>query len=512
MSFNLTQAPWIPVVSHDWQYKEVSLIELFETWGELREIQADNPPTTLAIYRLLLAILHRTHTGPRDEEHWEEIQDDDGKAAIVYLQKWHDRFDLLHPDRPFMQDIGLTSEMAGEIYQSYALHGNNTSTVFCHEHQWSGDTLAISAAARLVLRLHLFDVGGRKTGSAISAGVIPTMDAANVLVRGKTLQETLLLNLMQYDGEEKPCIVRGEDLPTWEREPKPANERIPAGYIDYLTYEWRRVRLFVEGDQAVRVAVHAGDRLPKTISPSGYECGIAYTKSLKKPGEIYTVRLNLSRSLWRDSAAFLQSSDAGNCPRIIGWMAELHHEKLIDNYINLQVLGLTVDNAKPLGWTSEQLSAPIAYFKEKPLWQKLVDALRVTEDHQQVFRSFKSSPYHALAEALKNNDAGSFAKSLDGESRYWATLDRAFQPFLNQLAENKTVDGDGTSYGRQAIPEWEKTVQDAARKAFTESIASIRNYEARAKALRSLNSQLAKLRGDKKDEKSSKGKKSTEKS
>lgn len=491
MTFDLTQEPWIPVITLDFQPREVSLIELFQTWGELREIQADNPPTTLALYRFLLAFLHHVYQGPKNENHWEEIQADNGQKAISYLKEKQDLFDLLHPDRPFLQDPTITPDQAGEIYQAYVLHGNNTSTVFCHEHQWSGNTLSLAAAARLVLRLHLFDVGGRKTGSAISAGVIPTMDAANVLVRGKTLQETLMLNLMQYDGKEKPCVVTGADLPAWERQWQPANERIPAGYIDYLTYQWRRVKLFIEGDQAVKIAFHAGDRFPKDLSPTGYECGIAYSKN---PKGLFTVRLNLSRSLWRDSAAFLQSSDTGSCPRIISWLADLKTEKLIDHYLNLQVLGLTVDNAKPLGWTSEQFSAPIAYIQNKQLWQALVVALQAAEDHQQIFRSFQGSPYQALAKELNHPDASSFAKSLDGESRYWATLDRAFQPFLKQLAADKTIDGNGTSYGNQTLPAWQKTVQDAAKQAFTESIAAIRNYQARAAALRALEWKLLDLR------------------
>jgi CRISPR system Cascade subunit CasA len=494
MTFNLTQAAWIPVIGQDWPQREVSLVELFQTWGNLREIQADNPPTTLALYRFLLALLHHVYQGPKNEDHWEEIREDDGRKAIAYLQEKQTYFDLLDSERPFLQDPTLTPDLAAEIYQAHALHGNNTSTVFCHEHQWSGNTLSIPAAARLVLRLHLFDVGGRKTGSSVSAGVIPTMDAANVLVRGKTLQETLLLNLMQYDGKEKPSVVTGADLPAWERANKPASERIPNGYIDYLTYQWRRVRLFVEGDQAVRVAFHAGDRLPKDTPPTQWECGIAYTKNPKKPGELFTVRLNLNRLLWRDSAAFLQSSEAVNCPRIITWLADLQDVKLIHNYLNLQVLGLTVDNAKPLGWTSEQFSAPIAYLKQKPLWQALVVALQVTEDHQQIFRSFRGSPYQVLAEALNNNDAGSFAATLDGESRYWATLDRIFQELLQALPADKTVDNNGTTYGNIRLPEWTKIVQKAARDAFTESIAPIRNYEARAKALRTLEWKLADLR------------------
>jgi CRISPR system Cascade subunit CasA len=53
-------------------------------------------------------------------------------------------------------------------------------------------------------------------------------------------------------------------------------------------------------------------------------------------------------------------------------------------------------------------------------------------------------------------------------------------------------------------------VQKAAKDAFTESIQSIRNYEARAKALRTLNYQLKKLRGEE-DEVSDKSKKSRKK-
>jgi CRISPR system Cascade subunit CasA len=492
MSFNLIQERWIPVVGQDWQQQEISLVELFQFWGSLREIQADNPPTTLALYRFLLAILHRAYQGPRDEAHWEEIREDDGEGAIAYLRQNQDCFDLLHPERPFMQDATLNIEMAAEIYQAYVVHGNNTSTVFCHEHQWSSASLSVRSAARLVLRLHLFDVGGRKTGSSVSAGVIPTMDAANVLIRGKTLQETLLLNLMHYNPAQGiPSVVNGDDLPAWERDCNPATERIPAGYIDYLTFQWRRVRLFCENGQAVKVAFHAGDRLPKDISPTAWECGIAYVKNKKG---LFTVRLNLSRSLWRDSAAFLQSSEAGSCPRIVEWLAVLQDEDLIDDRLKLQVLGLTVDNAKPLGWTSEQFSAPIAYLKERPLWEALVDALRVAEDHQQVFRSFQGSPYHVLAKELNHPDASSFAKSLDGQSRYWATLDREFQPLLSALAADKTVDGNGTVYGNQALPEWQTIVQAAAKQAFTESIAAIRNYQARAVALRSLERQLASLR------------------
>lgn len=469
-------------------------MELFETWENLREIQADNPPTTLALHRFLLSILHRAYNGPRSVEHWEEIQADNGKQAIAYLTKWRDRFDLQHLIHPFMQDISLTREVAGEVYLAAALHGNNTSTVFCHEHQWSGASLSIPEVARLLLRLQMFDVGGRKTGSATSAAVIPTMNAANVLVQGQNLCETLLFNLMEYDPlREVPSSVKGEDIPAWEQKSTKPKERIPSGYIDYLTYQWRRVRLFFEGDRVDRIAVHAGDRLPKELSASQWECGIAYAKTKKG---VFTIRLNLQRALWRDSAAFLQSAETSECPRIMNWVAKLKSENLMSGNLHLQIIGLTVDNAKPLGWAREQFSAPAVYLTERPLWEALKRALTIAEKHQEVFRSFRGSPYSALAEALNNHDTGGIAKTLDGESRYWANLDREFQILLEALSADKTVDGNGTTYGSKELPKWTTTVQKVARDGFTESIKPIRNYQARAMALRSLDSMLRKLCGE----------------
>jgi CRISPR system Cascade subunit CasA len=494
MSFNLLQEAWIPVISSNWQRQELSLIGFFERWRNLREIQADNPPTTLAIHRFLTAILHRAYNGPRDEEHWEEISEDGGQKAIEYLQEHADKFDLFHPEYPFMQDISIKSDAAGEIYQAAQIHGNNTSTVFCHEHQWSQARISISEGARLLLRLQIFDVGGKKAGATDSAGVIHTMGAANILVRGQTIQETLMLNLMQYDpAGDIPSTVNGEDLPSWERPLLPPGNREPSGYIDHLTYQYRRCRLFLEGENVLKAASHPGDKLPRDLSAQIWECSIPYVKN---PKGSFPLRLNLGRSLWRDSAVFLQSSDSSTRPRTLDWVADLKAEDLIGENIHLQVLGLTVDNAKPLGWINAQFSAPLIYLTNRNLWSSLSIALEIVEKHQQVFRSFKGSPYHALAEALKNGDAGKLAGTLSGETRYWATLDREFQIFLAKLPQDKTTDANGTIYGINELPTWTKTVQRAARIAFTDSIESIRNYEARATALRTLEWKLADLRMD----------------
>lgn len=492
MSFNLTQEPWIPVVTQDFQSKEVSLIELFQIWGELREIQADNPPTTLALYRFLLALLHHVHQGPTDEDHWEEIQDDDGQKVVTYLKEKQELFDPVHPDRPFMQDPALTEDKAVSIH---AIHTMSTSKVFSHEHEWSGYNTSRAEAARLLVRLQTVDITSLRafypsqtTGNR-SAVNTPTINAATILLQGNTLKETLLKNLMRYSPTaEIPSALLGKDLPAWETSygGKP-QKAIPNGYISYLAYPWRRLRLFFEDDKVRQIAITMGNSLPDGIAINQWECHIAFDEG--RP-----IRFSMEQKLWRDSHCFLHTTEKSQRPRIVDWLADLKSERLVDDRIRFQTFGLSADKAKPLGWGIEQFSAPILYATDKQLGAALRAAIEVTKDHQQVFRSFQGSPYHALAKELNHPDASSFAKSLDGESRYWATLDRAFPPFLRQLANDKTIDGNGTTYGNQAIQEWQKTVQDAAGEAFTESIASIRNYQARAAALRTLEWRLLDLR------------------
>ncbi|MEP0911797.1 type I-E CRISPR-associated protein Cse1/CasA [Leptolyngbya sp. GB1-A1] len=513
MTFNLVDQPWLLVVSQDWQRRDVSLIELFTTWETLKEIQADNPPTTLAIYRFLLAVLHRAYQGPKDVDHWEEIQQDNGKKAIAYLNQWRDRFDLFHPDYPFMQDTALTKDKAVPIY---AIHTMSTSKVFSHEHEWSGYRVSPPEAARLMVRLQSVDITSLRafyppqSSGNRSAVNTPTINNSNVLVVGTTLKGTLLLNLMQYYPEgEIPSVVSGEDLPTWEMSyaGKPA-KTVPNGYIHYLTYPWRRLNLVPDSDGMSQLAITMGNSFPDEISPQQWECGIAFHED--KP-----VRFSPTRQLWRNAHSFLQSAEKNHRPRIIDWLATLHAEGLVEDVVHLQVFGMCADKAKPLACSVERFSAPAIYITDKQLGASLKTMIAITEDNQHIFRFFQSSPYYELAKGLNppttnskaiGEQARQLAEILDGESRYWATLDRAFQTLLRELPADKTVDGNGITYGNTKLPEWTKTVQSAARDAFTASISPIRNYEARAKALRALEWKLSDLRATPEEKEAKKAK------
>lgn len=519
MSFNLLDESWIPVISSDFQVREISLVELFQTWEMLQEIQADNPPTTLALYRFLLAILHRAYQGPRNEDHWEEIFEDDGQGVIAYLQQQSDRFDLLHPEYPFMQDPALGIEQSKTVQEHYI---PATSEVFWHEHEWSGFSLSLAHAACLLVRLQAVDLGGTKTvypntsSDQKSANAPPTVNSANVLVRGSTLKQILLFNLMRYDpAAEVPSVVIREDLPAWETgyggKPKKA---VPQGYISYLTFPWRRLRLFVEGGRVTRTVVTKGNSLPDKVSPQQWECGVAYREN--KP-----VQLSLSKQLWRNADAFLLTTENQLRPRIVSWLADLKEnledrQDLVEDVATLQISGLSANKAKPLGWSWEQFSAPIQYVTEPDLAEVLQKAIAIADSHKQLFGFSQGNPYYALVKELnppstisKNikQQAERVAANLNGAIQYWATLDRAFTKLLYALPQDSQTGADGiTHYGYQELPAWTQTVQAAARQAFTESIEPIRNYQARAAALRTLEWKLADLRASPEEKEAKKAK------
>jgi len=503
--FNLVDKPWITVITQDLKIETVSLVELFERWEDLRSIQGDNPPTTLALYRFILAILHRAYDGPRNADHWKEIFEDNGKGVVTYLNQWRDRFDLFHTEHPFMQDTALSLDKAVPIY---AIHTMSTSGVFCHEHEWSGYTISFAEAARLVVRLQFVDITslrafyvGQTSGNR-SAVNTPTMNAANLLIRGTSLKQTLMFNLMRYDPDsEVPCVVTGEDRPSWETSYAGKPEKtVPRGYINYLTFPWRRLRLFSVGERVSKLAITMGNSLLDSVSPQQWECGIPYRED--KP-----LRLSLNRQLWRDADSFLLTANKQNRPRIVDWLAELKSENLVDGVIVFEILGMMADQAKPLGWTSSQFSAPIQFITDSELAQSLKIAITIAEKHQQVFGSYRGSPYFVLAEVLKNENPDKLAKALDGESRYWAVLDRAFTELLQELPKDGQTGADGIlRYGYQKLPEWTKTVQKAARNAFTDSLFPIRNFQARAAALRTLEWKLADLRASPEEKEAKKAK------
>src|SRR5215831_2289117 len=119
-SFNLVDTEWLPCLLLPSALKynsalavgtiattqQLSLKQVLLYASQIRELIGESPPVTIALHRLLLAVLHRCLNGPQDINEWAHIwrsQTWDAERLIVYLTRWSERFDLFHEQYPFYQ-------------------------------------------------------------------------------------------------------------------------------------------------------------------------------------------------------------------------------------------------------------------------------------------------------------------------------------------------------------------------------------------------------------------------
>lgn len=536
-SFDLVEEPWLPCVERQGgQLVYLGLRDTLVRAHELRELVDPSPLVTAALHRMLLAVLHRV-VGPRDMGTWLDLWRAgrwDAGPLEAYLAAWRPRFDLFHAERPFFQTARVGEEYAGAASKLLLeLASGNNATLFDHTLDAHYRPLEPGLAARTVVTFQAFAPGGlvsfeRNQGQHRSATAAPLARGALALVRGDSLFETLLLNLLQYDpARGTPRLTTPGDRPAWESgEDVLPGERAPLGHLDYLTWQSRRLRLLPEQDAnggvVVRKAVvMKGAQLPTGQLAADWEQMVGF-KSREKPApnqEPYlAIGFSEDRAFWRDSQALLDTFHSSNPaskagpPRTVRWLhdvattfaGELDHGG--DQPPALDLLGLTGDRAKLLFWRHERLPLPVAYLGDPFLVQALQRALGWAEGGGEALRRAVGR----LATLALVPDAGqggrepdrklvgALAAHLDAGRAYWSSLEPRFKRFMLDLPRDTSPDGQ-PDYGQTLLPAWREQVGRAARVALVAATSGFdgsgRTLKASAAADRTLDYWLAKLLG-----------------
>ena len=402
-SFNLIDQPWIPcVMSGSGHFEHLGIRDTLLQAGRIHEIADPSPLITPALHRLLLAILHRNF-GPATEDNWFQLWEAASFPSDVldrYFVRWRCRFDLLDPERPFYQAKSVRAEYAVPAAKLVPeLASGNNATLFDHTTEEHGAPFALAKAARSLVALQSFAVGGlvslekgQDPKQFKSARGAPLVKGAVALVKGQNLVETLLLNLHRYsasEGEPFPCT--GSDLPAWEKECEPkAADRYPTGYLDLLTWQSRRVRLLAEstpdGQLAVSsVVIMKGEQIPEDWPLRGRETMLAFKKNPNAKGDQpawFPVSHQPERAVWRDSLALVESmADQTTRPKTVDWL----HDLVVIGYLprravlSLDLMGLSTDQAKVLMWRHERMPLPLTYLHNAPLVEQLGLSLSLAE-------------------------------------------------------------------------------------------------------------------------------------
>ncbi len=214
-SFNLIDQAWIPVVDLDGNLHIVSIRELLINAHQYRQIGAGLPHTNAALYRLLLAILHRIF-GPEDTDAWAELwakEQFEPGLLDTYLQRWYSRFDLFAADRPFFQRQNPNVKIKPANALLFLVAGGNAETLFDHNIDDRPVKLTPAQAALALVTAQSFNLAGLCYPQLkLEYTDAPCARAAVFFLQGKNLFKSLMLNLVEYTrASPSPWVVGEKD-------------------------------------------------------------------------------------------------------------------------------------------------------------------------------------------------------------------------------------------------------------------------------------------------------------
>ena len=450
MEFNLIKEPWIPCFDGK-DVKELNLLESLSNAHDLKAISDPSPLVTISLYRLLVAVLHRVF-GPASEEEWSNLWKAgrfDRTKLEGYLSKWSHRFDLFDDERPFFQDRSV-EEYQEKGKSSTALLKQELSCginplLFDHTTDKTKLDTEPAEAARLLIAYNGYALdpkgaGGLTMKSGLLAGGILFMN------QGESLFQTLLLSMVRYDPQhEIPSMTKVSDKPCWEREIKPAEERIPEGYLDWLTWQSRKMLLFPEdtnGRVVVNEVVRArGDSVPDQFSdgsPSYYfDVMLAFRLNEKptgtsKPWE--PLKFRTDKALWRDFFALFESAGGNErhkYPKVVGWVGELIQDGFLEDVvIPVSAFGMSKNQAKVEFWKQEGFSLPARYLSDPDLREKLHGVLTKVDG---IGWRLASAGKKLVSDVTNRASSG----PTDLTYPYWSAMEPKFREFVLDLAIDK---------------------------------------------------------------------------
>ncbi|MCX5887977.1 MAG: type I-E CRISPR-associated protein Cse1/CasA [Deltaproteobacteria bacterium] len=486
-SFNLVDEPWIPCLFAHGDTDELCLYDALARAHEIREIFDSSPLVVTTLHRLLLAILHRNF-GPESLTDWKKLWQRghwDEATLRGYFNQWRHRFDLFHPERPFYQVPEMKNDEEQPI-QKHPVHllaleasAGNNPTLFDHSFSTAPATFTPARAARYLVACQAFALGGG-VSQPENFTHAPLVRGYSILVLGNTLFETLALNMHGYT-KERPIAWQGkDDPPVWEQEPQPQPSKgsvKPKGYLDYLTWQSRRIYLVPEPRPGL--VKHCQILQNRRLADDFYQDPFMAYKKDEKRG-ILPRKIDPEKALWRDCQALFELPGADSAflrPEIFNWVA-----RSIESSRNLcfALGGLGADRAKVFLWRQERLPLPLTYLENVDLLGRLKGALSLAEE---VSRTLKNhlrdvakgilDPATDLHKARKP-DSKAQRQAVDNLLKTWAPdrlyfsqLEAPFRRLLVELPNDRQKDEDGDlEYGGKELPQWGQVLQRAASKSF----------------------------------------------
>ena len=242
--FNLLDEGWILARKDDCTVDALSLTDAILRSHEYSGLSGELPTQDVSVLRLMLAVLHTVFSryspdGEYDPPgsvyaavcRWSELWQAGRfpeKPIRDYLESWHERFWLFHPERPFYQ---VNAAKKGTEYSSAKLNGavsesSNKIRLFAGCSGTAKNSLSYPEAARWLLYVNNYDdTSAKPKGKELpSPGAGWLGKLGLITASGNSLFETLMLNLILLNTPNN-CLWE-EEKPIWEIDKPREGERV----------------------------------------------------------------------------------------------------------------------------------------------------------------------------------------------------------------------------------------------------------------------------------------------
>lgn len=440
---NLTGDPWVPVVLANGESRLVSLTDAFRRGNEILDLVAA-PPQRVALTRLLVCVAQAALDGPADEDEWRLCREQIAPAAVEYLAKWRDRFELLG-EGAFLQVPNLVETSNATLDKlDFGLAAGNNAVLFDHGALPDGRPQTAAWTALMLLTYQCFSPGGtigvsewNSSTTSRNSEHAPCLEGSmlHTIVRGPSLLDSVHLNLINRDVIEGAArVVWGR--PVWERMPEGPNDpSIPeqvASYLGRLVPVSRAIKLRPDSTRLTLVNGCAYPKLPHrelaaTVVRRGKDEQLAY------------LGVDLAKHPWRELGSILATSRSVE----VGGAFPLRHLIPGDGHVDLWTGGLAANKGKVLDVAEWSFHLPLSLVGEVALG-KYRNGIGLAERASRRLWSAVSTYFEDLAVGeFKRSDLRSrqhqqrvFAKA---SASYWRALDGRYSVLI-EAANEETAD------------------------------------------------------------------------
>jgi CRISPR system Cascade subunit CasA len=324
-------------------------------------------------------------------------------------------------------------------------------SLYHHAVETEQSRYTLAQAARILITAHTFATPGichPQKKLFFNGG--PWLAGKVFFLEGDSLFQTLMLNLLRYaPGHPRPNLCQTEnDAPAWEKDNPFVPERtFPQGYLDYLTWQNRRVLLLPveeEGKLWVKEVVEAP--------------GLKLEGDIRDPMKVLVLKnekdgykmlyLNEAKALWRECPAIcdVKHPERVYVPAALDWVAQIIYKNDLSTSLTFRLMsvGLVVENnSKIVLHRMERIPLPLRYLEDPDLFEKLrAEVQKAEETRNKVYSAINTLAKFILSfQADFPNgrdpqlaDIHLLMSHWNWEAVFWPSLEVPFYSLIQDLA------------------------------------------------------------------------------